>query len=312
MNFDGMQIDKEGKLNCPACKSKGNVYIELNWNDLLIRYLRCTLCKCVYAEKIVEEKSLITLYGNFGGYGSEEIPPIVITSLRETVQSLECYRTELNSICDIGYGAGTFLKVAQEANWNCSGNEFSLDSLRIGKKNGWDVIQGNLVEGALPGPFDVVTIIETLEHVQDPQSMLFQAKSRLRSGGALYGTTPNAGSLNMRIFKENWDVVIFPNHPVLFTKKSLKVLLNRLGFTNIKVSSRGINPYQFLKYLRVDYKPSQENVDPGTDRVNLGYKLNENFSRNLFMRRIKSLIQFFLRVTNLGDTLVFSAEIPLN
>ena len=69
-----MQIGKEGKLNCPACKSKGNVYIELNWNDLLIRYLRCTLCKCVYAEKIVKEKSHIALYGNFEGYGSEEIP----------------------------------------------------------------------------------------------------------------------------------------------------------------------------------------------------------------------------------------------
>jgi 2-polyprenyl-3-methyl-5-hydroxy-6-metoxy-1,4-benzoquinol methylase len=67
--------------------------------------------------------------------------------LDKRIDSLNGYRTESNNILDIGFGAGIFLEAAQDQGWDCSGTEYSPDSIKIAVSKGWTVHKGDLNEG---------------------------------------------------------------------------------------------------------------------------------------------------------------------
>jgi len=247
---------------------------------------------------------------HYSSYYTEEnleIPDVAKNSLAKTVSTFSKFRTSNNTICDIGFGAGALLEAAEALSWECVGSEYSADAIAIGQSRGWEVHQGDLTSKDLPGPYDVVTIIETLEHVQDPRELLLCASMRLRSGGLLYGTTPNAGSINALILKQEWSVITYPEHPILISKNALKVLLIETGFKDISIMSRGVNPYDVISKckskLRIENRIDMKDLG----RVDYGYQLNTTFSKNSTMRLLKNFIMMILGKTNIGDSLVFRA-----
>jgi SAM-dependent methyltransferase len=73
------------------------------------------------------------------------------------------------------------------------------------------------------GAFDLVLCAETIEHVRDVQLLLSEVRRVLRPGGTLALTTPASRPL------------VRPPHPLsphlrLFTRRSLRALLDELGF----------------------------------------------------------------------------------
>ena len=82
------------------------------------------------------------------------------------------------------------------------------------------------------GQFDLVVCTETLEHVRDVQLLLSEARRVLEPGGRLAITTPSQGPL------------MFPPDPLtphlrFFTKRSLRLLLDAMGFDVRALSRRG-------------------------------------------------------------------------
>ena len=294
-------------LNCPICNGPGNPLKESKLNSLDEPYLTCTICKSIFASRKATQQELLAHYSNYYSNENFQIPEVAKNSLAKTVSTFSKFRTSNNTICDIGFGAGALLEAAQNFHWECAGSEYSADAIALGRSRGWKVHQGDLKSEDLRGPFDVVTIIETLEHVQDPRELLLCASVRLRSGGLLYGTTPNAGSINALILKQDWSVVTFPEHPILMSKKALKRLLIEAGFEDISIKSRGINPYDFISMAKRKLHSRDVSGKPDLGRVEFGYILNSKFSRNLVSRILKNAITFFLGKTNTGDSLVFTA-----
>ena len=292
---------------CPICEGVGKQLLNPEMKDLTSYYLRCINCLSIFANSKATQSELIAHYSNYYTKSNLEIPEIAKKSLVKTVSTFSKYRTNVNTICDFGFGAGALLVAAQAEGWNCSGSEYSAEAISIAKLRGWDVHQGDLATGDLTGPFDVLTIIETLEHVQDPRKLLFEASVRLRSGGLLYGTTPNAGSINALVLKQDWSIMVFPEHPILLSKKALYNLLTDSGFGHISIKSRGINPYDLITKYRIKIKVGKGSKISDLGRVDFGYNLNSTFSKNLVMRVIKNLIMAILGKTNLGDSLEFSA-----
>jgi ubiquinone/menaquinone biosynthesis C-methylase UbiE len=90
----------------------------------------------------------------------------------------------------------------------------------------------------LPFPdnaFDLVTCIETLEHIRDVQLALSEIRRVLRPGGLLALTTPAAA---------RWRVLLhglehpFSPHVRAFTKQSLRTTLETMGFHILELESR--------------------------------------------------------------------------
>src|SRR5262249_32162170 len=148
-------------------------------------------------------------YYDHARFETEQAPA---ASLGKLAASFEPFRWTGRWL-DLGYGEGGLLSAAESLDWRCYGVEISPQSLDYGNRRGWVVSSDADRDPRFPeAGFDVVTMIEFLEHVQDPQSQLSAALRWLRPGGLLYVTTPNADSLNRRCLGLEWSIFKPPEH----------------------------------------------------------------------------------------------------
>jgi SAM-dependent methyltransferase len=90
--------------------------------------------------------------------------------------------------------------------------------------------------------FDLVLLAETIEHVRDVQLLLSELRRVLRPGGRLAVTTPAHGRLTgLRLFAGGFESEFDPLSPHLrfLTKRSLRSLLEQLGFEPVSLERRG-------------------------------------------------------------------------
>src|SRR4051812_17345888 len=83
--------------------------------------------------------------------------------------------------------------------------------------------------------FDLVTCIETMEHIRDVQMTLSEIRRVLRPGGRLAMTTPASGRL--RVLLHGVEPPLSP-HLHAFTKRSLRETIESMGFTVASLRSR--------------------------------------------------------------------------
>ena len=74
--------------------------------------------------------------------------------------------------------------------------------------------------------FDAIILIELLEHLNDPVSLLAQIKSRLRSGGRMFITTP-CGEARFG-YRPTFSYNV-PEHVQFWTKRSFQLLCEKAG-----------------------------------------------------------------------------------
>jgi SAM-dependent methyltransferase len=100
------------------------------------------------------------------------------------------------SAMDVGCGPGNFLRCLREAGFRVFGVEPSEPGSNYAKSvNGIETFHGTveafLASGA-KAEFDVITILNVLEHLKDPGSVLLQLQQLLRSDGILVVGVPDA------------------------------------------------------------------------------------------------------------------------
>jgi SAM-dependent methyltransferase len=99
------------------------------------------------------------------------------------------------------------------------------------------------------GQFDVVTMLEVIEHVLDPVAVLQHARRLLKPNGILYLTTGNARPYRDRLLR--WRYVIPEIHVGYFEPSSLEAALTRAGFRpEYQVRPRGYTDMIRFKILK--------------------------------------------------------------
>ena len=140
-------------------------------------------------------------------------------------------------------------------------------------------------------------MVEVLEHVSDPDSLLKRLGVWLRPGGLLYLTTPNANSLNRRWLGPAWSVFAPPRAASFGTPRGLQHALARNGFHLQQIRTEGLNPSEMLQQLRPQ---SSATV---VSRNQTGSALNEKLSSSSIRRRLKVGINQCLSLLQIGDSL---------
>ena len=140
-------------------------------------------------------------------------------------------------LLDIGCSYGASLLAARARGWETSGIELSEPAVEYGRREyGLDIRCATLAEaGFAPGSFDAILMHHTLEHVVDPDVLLAQAHTLLVPGGVMYQALPNYGALKRRALGACWGYGITPNHVAHFTPRTLRRLLQRLGYSVLDV-----------------------------------------------------------------------------
>ena len=152
-------------------------------------------------------------------------------------------------ILDYGSGSGTYMHFFQAHGATISGVELSAPMVEQSRKSDLDV---NLVANfdKLPypdGEFDVIYLMQVLEHLHNPQVIMSELSRTLAKTGKIYIAVPNGRSVWARVFGSNWLSGWFaPFHLFLYSVKSLSVLANLHDLRIKKAWSRTPNSWFLL------------------------------------------------------------------
>jgi SAM-dependent methyltransferase len=138
-------------------------------------------------------------------------------------------------ILDVGCGDGFHLRLLRDygvSTWSLEGVDASPRAVQAAQQAGLTVHEGTIESVRLPrDTYDLVLLIATIEHVDDPPAVLRAVRSLLRPGGRVVIVTDNTATLDFALFGgRHWGGYHFPRHYNLFNRKTLGTLATRTGF----------------------------------------------------------------------------------
>lgn len=108
--------------------------------------------------------------------------------------------------------------------------DFDPDSTAVAARRGLRTATCRFEEFETEERFDVVLMLNLVEHVDDPVGTLRRAGELLAPGGVAWIQTPNFRSLDARIFRRrSWAGLHCPRHWVVFSTAGLRGALARAG-----------------------------------------------------------------------------------
>ena len=198
------------------------------------QYVRCPACDLVFlyprpSRELVEDYFRESYDGDYGAVEAcDDRQPVY----RSVLKHLSSYRSSPGALLDVGCGDGDFLLLCRRAGWDCTGIELSEQAASRAAQRGLTILQPHTLEsGEEVRHFDVVTLINVLETVADPLTMLRQAAELLTPGGlVIVRATNGLFHLPMRAparwIGSRYDQAF---HWYLYTAKSLKTLMESVG-----------------------------------------------------------------------------------
>ena len=138
-------------------------------------------------------------------------------------------------ILDVGCGDGFHLNLLRKfgrKGWKLEGVDIDKRAVAAATRSGLQVHLGTIEDIDLPcESYDLVFMIQTIEHIEKPGEVLLAIKKLLRKGGQLIIVTDNTDSIDFKLFKSSyWGGYHFPRHWNLFNGNSLTKLAKKTGF----------------------------------------------------------------------------------
>jgi SAM-dependent methyltransferase len=237
------------------CGERRKAYIyALPENSHGFRYtiLRCQKCHLVYADHQPTADELLAFYSDYDEYlstqwekGEKEFNEQVARVIVGFLQSGTCL--------DIGCGYGLFLNEMRKLGFEVLGVEQVPGAVKYAReKLEIEIFQGP-VEQYLEQhaqTYNVITILNVLEHLKRPNEILYQLYKRLEEGGVLVACVPDyqlqlfvgkvrkfLGISDPFLMRGSGALTAInpPHHLVSFTPYVLRDILYQLGFTVLDI-----------------------------------------------------------------------------
>lgn len=137
------------------------------------------------------------------------------------------------SVLDVGGGSGYLLDLVKSADPRVKSTQvvdFDPDAEALALERGHRYFRGRIEDFDTEQSFDLILLLNLIEHVADPGAVLTKAALLLKPGGTILLKTPNWRCMDEWLFrKRDWAGYHTPRHWVLFTKPSLEGLVDRAG-----------------------------------------------------------------------------------
>jgi len=159
------------------------------------------------------------------------------------IRGIIAQKVRPGGVLDVGCGAGDFL-MSLPAELTKYGVEPSVAAAAAARKRGVSIPAPTLAQLSPQAGFDVITMIDVIEHVANPGELLDQAVPHLAPGGSLIIATGDAGNVLWRqVFRSRYWYSSFPEH----------ITFPSLRYFHIWHESRGLQAPTAvrLKYRRI-------------------------------------------------------------
>jgi 2-polyprenyl-3-methyl-5-hydroxy-6-metoxy-1,4-benzoquinol methylase len=141
---------------------------------------------------------------------------------------------------DVGCGMGYLLDVAHDQGFQVAGVEFNPSAAdRLRSKYAFPVHVGDVLDFRAE-PFDVITLMDVIEHFINPFESVEHIADLLKPGGVLAISTMDCDSWVSRILGSRLeDFRRVREHLCFFTRQSIRILLEKYGFEVISIHFYG-------------------------------------------------------------------------
>lgn len=224
---------------------------------------KCPSCQ-LYALKFKGDyKAFIEDYYNEAFFtGSEERAGYVdyegdswpeAQNMRRYLKRISKYKTK-GKLLDCGCATGIFMEEAQKIGFDVYGFDVSDYAIKKAKQKLGDRVElATLANFKYQSKsFDVVTLFDVIEHLDDPKKALRRIKRIMKDDGLLMINTGDVGSVLARLEGKNWHFFIPPQHFFFFSRRTITILLEQVGFKVIKIDYKG--KWVSIRYLLNLYK----------------------------------------------------------
>ena len=256
---------------CPACSSpgilpykKGTIpYTGLSEEQIKItdsQYGKtwdmsfCRVCGHIFANPCPKPEFIFHLYSRVEDpLYSEEAEGRAKNFIR-ILRYLAKVMPRKGRLFDVGAATGILLDEARRRDWDVAGIEPSTWAVRTAQdRYGLSILQGYF-EAAEIGKktYDVVTMVDIIEHTPLPYKALAKARDILKPSGVLCIVTPDIHSPAARLAGERWWHYR-PGHLAFFSRRSLDTILKRAGF---KIFKNRKYAWTFSAHYLFSRKPS--------------------------------------------------------
>jgi 2-polyprenyl-3-methyl-5-hydroxy-6-metoxy-1,4-benzoquinol methylase len=197
--------DHEVLNSCPWCDSVKKI----NWGVPVrgFKSAECKSCGLIYVQNRLNKQGLQKYYQNY-------LSNVHQANKKWNQQRELMYVIEfnlINSYChpgrvlDVGCSGGYFLDHFKKVGFDCHGVEINEESVKEARKK-HQIYLGDFSSIKFDKKFDLIIFRGVIEHVPIPKLYLDKAIRLLNKNGFIYITsTPNAGSLCSKLFKEKWN-----------------------------------------------------------------------------------------------------------
>jgi 2-polyprenyl-3-methyl-5-hydroxy-6-metoxy-1,4-benzoquinol methylase len=137
--------------------------------------------------------------------------------------------------------------------------DIDADSVAVARERGFDGFAGRFEDFQTDERFDLILMLNLIEHVADPGALLDQARRLLAPGGVIWLQTPNFRSLDARLFrKRNWAGLHCPRHWVIFSDEGLRRVLSRSGLEPVELELTQGGAFWAASILGLFRRPSAD------------------------------------------------------
>ncbi len=155
--------------------------------------------------------------------------PVLRREFSQTVDLIRSLKPG-GRLLELGCAYGFFLAEAVP-HYDVTGIELAADAAAFGRSRGLRIISGVADEPTLAdlGTFDVIVMLDVIEHLPDPRETLVLCERYLNPGGVIVVSTGDFGSLPAKLLGSRWRLMTPPQHLWFFTRTSMLRLGNSLG-----------------------------------------------------------------------------------
>jgi 2-polyprenyl-3-methyl-5-hydroxy-6-metoxy-1,4-benzoquinol methylase len=139
-------------------------------------------------------------------------------------------------LLDVGAASGILLEQATKLGFQGEGVEPSRSLAKSAQEAGLKVHLGTFPHPAIQGPYDVITLIDVIEHVPFPIPLLKDIAAHLKPGGVGVLTTPDVESFVARRLGLRWWHLRVA-HIGYFNRATMKRALSEAGLEIVEMTS---------------------------------------------------------------------------
>jgi len=208
-------------MQCLICKSKK---VFLKHSVGLYKFYFCKQCQCLQLRNVPKKTTNYSKFDYKTGFQNEKN---IRSRAKIILSNLKKINPNFESVLDIGCGAGFLLDEFGKYFRISTGIEPSTNLALYAKdKFNLEIYNKYLKEGlfhSLYNKFDVIILSHVIEHVNNPKVFLELVGKFLKKNGILYvGLSKLEGN--------KYTFLTPPEHLFVFSKKSLHIVINRLGW----------------------------------------------------------------------------------